>query len=107
MALATTPSTPACPDPEALSAFYLGKLPRERLQFVAGLDLARLVKACGPLTVADACELVRQAALGLQHAHEHGLVHRDVKPSNLLVTPDGQVKVLDLGLARLMGELPL
>jgi serine/threonine protein kinase len=38
-----------------------------------------------PLSVADACELIRQAAIGLQHAHEHGLVHRDIKPSNLMV----------------------
>ena len=58
----------------------------------------------GPLPVAEACEVIRQAALGLQHLHEHGLVHRDVKPSNLMLTPAGQVKVLDLGLARHLHE---
>jgi serine/threonine protein kinase/tetratricopeptide (TPR) repeat protein len=71
------------------------------MEYTEGIDVSRLCHQRGPLRVADACELVRQAALGLQHAHEHGLVHRDIKPSNLLLTPDGQVKVLDLGLALL------
>jgi serine/threonine protein kinase len=70
------------------------------MEYVEGIDLARLVKARGPLPVAEACEYVRQAALGLQHAFEHGLVHRDIKPSNLLLV-SGCVKVLDFGLARL------
>jgi serine/threonine protein kinase len=69
------------------------------MEFVEGIDLARLVQVLGPLHFADACELVHQAALGLHHAHLHGLVHRDVKPSNILLGRDGQVKVLDLGLA--------
>jgi serine/threonine protein kinase len=67
-----------------------------------GIDLARLVQQQGPLPVPRACACVRQAALGLQHACERGLVHRDVKPQNLLLTADGWVvKVLDMGLARL------
>jgi serine/threonine protein kinase len=74
------------------------------MEYLDGIDLSKLVKQRGPLPVADACDCVRQAALGLQHAHEHGLVHRDVKPSNLLLTPTGVVKLLDLGLARLHGE---
>jgi WD40 repeat protein len=71
------------------------------MECVEGEDLARLVKRGGPLPAAQACEYVRQAALGLQHAFERGLVHRDIKPHNLLLTTDGTVKVLDLGLARL------
>jgi serine/threonine protein kinase len=69
------------------------------MEMVDGVDLHRLVKQVGALEVADACEVVRQAALGMQHAHENELVHRDIKPSNLLLSRDGQVKILDLGLA--------
>src|SRR5262249_38305080 len=80
------------------------------MEFVNGVDLARLVHKSGPLPVADACEYVRQAALGLQHAHEHGLVHRDIKPHNLLLTHEESkadrpiIKVLDMGLALQGGE---
>jgi serine/threonine-protein kinase len=55
------------------------------MEYVPGMDLGRLLKAHGPLPVDRACDYVRQAALGLQHAHERGLIHRDIKPSNLLV----------------------
>ena len=54
-----------------------------------GLDLAQLVKAKGPLPVAHACNFVYQAALGLQHAHEQGMVHRDIKPGNLMLSREG------------------
>ena len=70
------------------------------MDFVPGMDLAKLVQRRHPLSVTDACELVRQTALGLQHVHEHGLVHRDIKPSNLMLSQNGQLKILDLGLAR-------
>jgi uncharacterized protein (TIGR03067 family) len=74
------------------------------MEYVEGLDLARLVGRAGRLRVADACELARQVAVGLQYVHEHGLVHRDIKPSNLMLTPRGEVKILDLGLARFHRE---
>jgi eukaryotic-like serine/threonine-protein kinase len=68
------------------------------MEFVDGTTLERLVLEKGPLPVAEACEYTRQAALGLQHAFERGLTHRDVKPANLLVDKAGVVKISDLGL---------
>src|SRR6202007_3131109 len=68
------------------------------------VSLARLVQQRGRLPVAEACAYVRQAALGLQHAHERGMVHRDIKPHNLILTPQGRVKILDFGLARVASE---
>src|SRR5262249_44136107 len=86
----------------AYDALEVGGTHLLAMEYVAGTDLGKLVEQNGPPPVGRCCEYVRQAALGLQHAHERGLVHRDVKPSNLLLTADGTtVKILDLGLARL------
>jgi len=75
------------------------------MECVEGSDLAKLIKQHGPLPLAQACDWVRQAAVGLQHAHERGMVHRDIKPHNLLLTKQGVVKILDMGLARVtVGE---
>jgi formylglycine-generating enzyme required for sulfatase activity/tRNA A-37 threonylcarbamoyl transferase component Bud32 len=74
------------------------------MEYIEGIDLSRLVRNRGPRSVKDACLMIRHAALGLAHAHEHGLVHRDIKPSNLLLSTKGLVKILDLGLARLHNE---
>jgi serine/threonine protein kinase len=88
------------------------------MEYVPGIDLGRLVRETGPLPVALACAYTRQAALGLQYAFDQGVIHRDVKPSNLLLTWEGVgldrrrtlaaerhvVKLLDLGLARLGGR---
>ena len=71
------------------------------MEFVEGISLDRLVSRRGPLAVTMACHFARQVALGLQHASEKGMVHRDIKPQNLMVTRKGQVKILDFGLARL------
>jgi len=74
------------------------------MEYVEGTDLARWVAERGPLPVTEACDYIRQAARGLQHAHEHGMIHRDIKPHNLMRTLDGTIKILDFGLARLVAE---
>ncbi len=76
------------------------------MEYVDGKDLGELLKRVKSLRICDACELVRQAALGLQYAHEQGLVHCDIKPSNLMLTGQGQVKILDFGLALLGDDQP-
>ena len=63
------------------------------LELIEGIDLDQLSKRDGPLKVKDACKLIRQAATGLQHAHEHELVHRDIKPSNLFLSRIGSALV--------------
>jgi serine/threonine protein kinase len=86
---------------EAGGRFYLV------LEFVDGPTLDALVRARGPLPVAEACGYARQIALGLQHAHELGMVHRDLTPANVLVTRagkghhGGEVKITDFGIAHL------
>ena len=69
------------------------------MDYVEGIDLSKLVRLVGPLDIASACEIVRQAAIGLDYAHQQELIHRDVKPSNLMLTLHGDVRILDLGLA--------
>ena len=68
-------------------------------EYVAGPDLRKLVRNGGPLGMESAASVVSQVAAGLQHAHERGVVHRDVKPGNVLVAADGVAKLSDLGLA--------
>ena len=77
------------------------------MEYVEGLDLAKLVNTRGPLPIAHACNFIYQAALGIQHAHEQGMVHRDIKPGNLMLARAGKkaiVKVLDFGLAKVTSE---
>lgn len=70
------------------------------MEYVDGVSLGRLVEKKGPLPPAQAALFARQVAQGLHHAHLHGMIHRDIKPQNLMVTRKGLVKILDFGLAR-------
>jgi serine/threonine protein kinase len=69
------------------------------VEYVPGTDLRRLVRSKGKLSVNQAANIVRQSADGLKQAHKEGLIHRDIKPGNILVTPGGIAKLSDLGLA--------
>src|SRR5205085_638300 len=86
-------------------AIRQGDLLAFAMEYVPGSDLAEIVRDFAAkrmsLPVANACHYARQTALGLQHVHEAGMVHRDVKPSNLMLKRDGNkhtVKLLDFGL---------
>ena len=89
----------------AYDAEQIGDMHMLVMEFIEGTDLARLVDRRGALPVGEACEYARQAAVGLQHAFEDGMVHRDIKPHNLMRTSRGQVKILDFGLARFASEV--
>jgi serine/threonine protein kinase len=91
----------------AYSALVLGDLLVFAMEYVEGEDLSRLVKRLGPLPLPNACFYALQVALGLQHAYENGLIHRDVKPANLILSRHGKkqvVKILDFGLAKASRE---
>ena len=74
------------------------------MEFVEGVNLAQRHPAEGAAAGGQRCHFIRQAALGLQHAFEKSMVHRDIKPHNLMLTPTGKVKILDFGLVRVRGE---
>jgi len=90
--------------PNIVTAFDAGEsagVPYLVMQFVDGRNLAEIVAQEGPRPVGEAVDWVLQAARGLAHAHEQGVTHRDVKPSNLLLDRDGTVRILDMGVARM------
>ncbi len=74
------------------------------MELLTGCDLSQLVEAIGPVPIESACALVEQTARALEYGSQNSLVHRDVKPSNIFLTETGEVKLLDLGLVRLVTE---
>jgi TolB-like protein len=74
------------------------------MQYVKGATLASLLKDEGTISVSDALSIARSVAEALQHAHSHDVVHRDVKPENIMIDLDGRVRVMDFGLARPIGN---
>lgn len=105
--------------PNIVTVFHTdleGPRPYLAMEYVPGIDLMKLVKRVGPLSVDESLHYIHQAAQGLQHAFERGMVHRDIKPANLIVTPSPLeaasasnprrpiVKVLDMGLARVVSS---
>jgi serine/threonine protein kinase/WD40 repeat protein len=88
----------------AYDAEQVGDLHFLVMEFVEGTSLAHAIPRKARLPVVYACEFIRQAALGLQHAFELGMVHRDIKPQNLMLTPKNRIKILDFGLARFVSE---
>jgi serine/threonine protein kinase len=96
--------------PNIVTAYHASRLGESvvfAMEYVEGYDLAKLVKGQRPLPVPLACNFAQQTALGLQHAHEEGLVHRDIKPGNLMVSRKkgkATIKILDFGLAKATRE---
>ncbi len=89
----------------AFDAENIGSLQAFIMEFVRGQTLYDFLRSRGRLSILDACRSVWQALVGLQHAHQQGLVHRDLKPQNLMLTQDtGQIKILDFGLAKAVSE---
>ena len=91
----------------AYNALRIGELLVLAMEYVPGEDLSQLIARRGALPVVNAAFYAQQAALGLQHAHEKGLVHRDIKPNNLILAKEGKrhiVKILDFGLAKATSE---
>src|SRR5688500_20166457 len=78
-----------------------GNPPYLAMELLDGHELGSLMSKAEPLPVAHALDIAAQVADGLAYAHEHGVVHRDIQPANIMVMKDGLVKIADFGIARM------
>lgn len=96
--------------PNIVTVYEVGK-ENERyfiaMEFLEGQTLREVMQTGGPLSIKDATNYALQLCAALGYAHEHGVIHRDVKPENVQVLPGGLIKLTDFGIARLMGEAPI
>src|SRR3954463_6086117 len=102
--------TASLSDPGIANVFDYGEVGDKAylvMEFVDGEPLSTVLARDGRLTPASTLDIVGQAALALQAAHEAGVIHRDVKPGNILIRPDGVVKVTDFGIARVVDAAPV
>ncbi|MEI6773116.1 MAG: protein kinase, partial [Planctomycetota bacterium] len=74
------------------------------MEYIKGDDLGGLLRKKGQLSVSEVVDYILQAARGLKYAHDHGVIHRDIKPGNILVDSSGNVKIVDMGLAKLENQ---
>ena len=86
------------------SADEEGNLPYFAMEFIVGRSTEQMLKQDGPLSVAESLRIVRGVCRGLEHAQEKGIIHRDIKPGNILLAEDGQVKITDFGIAKVSSE---
>ncbi len=88
----------------AFDADHAGELHFLVMEYVDGLSLDKVIRTHGSLPIGHVCNYIVQTANGLQHAHDQGMVHRDIKPHNLMLTREGRIKILDFGLTRIIDE---
>lgn len=93
--------------PNIVTVYELGEHegnPFIAMEFVPGESLEKMLRQRGRLPILESISIVEQICTGLGYAHAHGLLHRDVKPANVIVLPDGRVKIVDFGIARLADQ---
>ena len=97
--------------PAIVAVYDTGEVPTQDIplpfivmEYVAGRTLRDMVKSDGPFDPMYACEVLADVCAALDFSHRHGIIHRDVKPANVMITPGGAVKVMDFGIARALSD---